>query len=134
MLKRYDIILAIISGLLLIPGFPPFDLYPVAWFAIVPLLYSLRGKNVRTSFFLGTLTGFIYFFGTIYWVFNSIYYYGNIPAAAGLLLMLALCLYLGLYLGVFPRSSVHFRRNQDSRLSLQSLFSGLRWSFCAHTH
>ncbi len=101
MLKRYDIILAIISGLLLIPGFPPFDLYPVAWIAIVPLLFSLRGKNVRTSFLLGTLTGFVFFLGTIYWVFNSIYYYGNIPAAAGLLLMLALCLYLGLYLGVF---------------------------------
>lgn len=99
--KGYAIFSAIVSGLLFIPTFPPFDLYPIAWVAIVPLLIALQDKDKKTSFLLGTITGFIYFLGTIYWVFNSIYYYGNIPAALGLLLTLSLSLYCGLYVGVF---------------------------------
>ncbi len=77
MVKKTDIALSLLSGILLVLGFPPFDFYPSAWIALIPLLMSLWEKKVKTSFFLGTLTGFVYFTGTIYWVFNSIYFYGR---------------------------------------------------------
>ena len=101
MVRKKDIVLALISGVLLIFGFPPFDLYPLAWGALVPLLISLWGKKVKASFFLGMITGFVYFAGTIYWVFNSIYFYSNVPAVLSILLLIALCLYLGAYVGIF---------------------------------
>ena len=101
MVRKKDIVLALISGVLLIFGFPPFDLYPLAWGALVPLLISLWGKKVKASFSLGMITGFVYFAGTIYWVFNSIYFYSNVPAVLSILLLIALCLYLGAYVGIF---------------------------------
>lgn len=82
-------------------AFPPLDFYSLAWVAIIPLLISLGGKELKASFFLGTLTGFVYFIGTIYWVFNSMYFYGGIPAVLSLLILIALCLYLGIYIGIF---------------------------------
>jgi apolipoprotein N-acyltransferase len=101
MARKKDIILALSSGVLLVLGFPPFDFYPVAWIALVPLLVSQWDKNARTAFLLGTLTGFVYFLGTIYWVFHSMYYYGNIPAVLSALLLVLLSFYLGIYVGVF---------------------------------
>ena len=89
------------SGILLVLSFPPLDFYPLAWIAIVPLLVSLHGKNPKTSFFLGMLTGSIYFIGTIYWVSHSMYVYGNLPAVLSLLVLILLCLYLALYTGIF---------------------------------
>ena len=89
------------SGILLVLAFPPLDFYPLAWIAIVPLLVSLQGKTPKRSFFLGMLTGSIYFLGTIYWVSHSMYVYGNLPAVLSLLALILLCLYLALYTGIF---------------------------------
>ncbi len=101
MVRRKDITLSLLSGVLLILSFPPFDFYPLAWIAIIPLLISLWEKGGKTAFFLGTLTGFVYFAGTVYWTFNSIYFYGNVTAAVSVLLVIALSLYLGVYIGIF---------------------------------
>ncbi len=100
-MKKKDIILALSSGILLVLGFPPTDLYPLTWIALVPLLIALYEKGVKTSFFLGMLTGFVFYSGTIYWVFHSMYFYGNIPAILSSLLLVLLCSYLGVYVGIF---------------------------------
>jgi apolipoprotein N-acyltransferase len=101
MIRKKDIVKSLISGIMLVFCFPPFDFYPLAWIALIPLLMSLWEKNIRESFVAGTLTGFVYFAGTTYWIFNSVYFYGNIPAVLSLLLVMALSLYLGLYVGIF---------------------------------
>jgi apolipoprotein N-acyltransferase len=101
MSKKTDILLSVISGLMLALSFPPFDFFPLAWIALVPLLSALWEKSPRTSFFLGTLTGFVYFLGTIYWVFHSMYFYGYIAAPLSALLLILLCLYLAVYAGIF---------------------------------
>ncbi|MEK7308200.1 MAG: apolipoprotein N-acyltransferase, partial [Nitrospirota bacterium] len=101
MIKKKDLALAVISGALLVFAFPPFDLYPLAWIALVPLLISIWGKELKASFILGLSAGFVCFIGTIYWIFNSIYYYSSVPAVLSILLVAALCLYLGSYVGIF---------------------------------
>lgn len=101
MVRRTDFILAVISGALLIFSFAPFDFSPLAWIAIALLLVSIQGKNLKTSFILGMLTGLVYFIGTVYWVSHSMYMYGNLPIVLTLFFMLLLCLYLSLYVGVF---------------------------------
>lgn len=100
-MRKKDIALALLSGILLILSFPPFDFYYLAWVALIPLLMALLEKSTRASFILGTTTGFIYFTGTVYWVFNSMYFFGNIPAFVSFLLMIGLCLYMGIYIGIF---------------------------------
>ena len=101
MIKKTDIILSIISGIMLVLAFPPFDLYLFAWIALVPLLIALWDKNARVSFLVGVITGLVYFLGTIYWVFHSMYFYGYIAAPLSALILLLLCLYLALYTGLF---------------------------------
>ncbi len=101
MVKKTDILTASASGVLLITGFPPFDYSLITWFALVPLLIAVWNKNAKTALFLGTLTGLVYFLGTIYWVSHSMYVYGNLPAVTSFLILMLLCLYLALYVGVF---------------------------------
>jgi apolipoprotein N-acyltransferase len=101
MLRKSDIIMALSSGILLALGFPPLDLYPLAWISIVPLLISLIDKDAKSSFLLGMLAGVTYFLGTIYWVSHSMYVYGNLPLLATFPILILFCLYLSLYIGLF---------------------------------
>lgn len=95
------------SGLLLVPAFPPLNAYPVAFIALVPLLVSLRGKRPKAAFYLGMASGFIYFLGTVYWVSHSMHVYGYVPVLATLCAVTLLCFYLALYVGVFSFLFAH---------------------------
>jgi len=99
--EKTDMLLASASGVLLVLGFPLFNVYPIVWVALVPLLFALRQKNSRTSFSLGLLTGFFYFLGTLFWVYHSMYYYGGVPLVFSILLLILLSLILSLYIGIF---------------------------------
>jgi apolipoprotein N-acyltransferase len=101
MAGNMNTVLAIISGILLMLGFPQFDLYPLAWVALVPLLIAAGRSSSRASFYLGLLTGMIYFTGTIYWVYHSMYYYGHLPFVLSILFLIILSLYLALYVAAF---------------------------------
>ena len=59
---------SILSGLLLIPCFPKYDLEFLAWFALVPLLLAIKNKGQKSSFCHCFLTGFIFFCGVTYWL------------------------------------------------------------------
>ena len=92
---------AALSGFLLILAFPTFDLYPLAWVALVPLLVSLWDKKPRAAFISGVITGIPYFFGTLYWIYHSITHYGSVPLPLSVGLVVLLSLYLSLYPGLF---------------------------------
>ena len=113
MAKKTDIILSLISGLLLVFAFPPFDFFPLAWMALVPLFLAVGEKNAKTSFMLGTLTGFAFFLGTIYWVFHSMYFYGYIAAPLSALILILLCLYLAVYIGIFSVLFNYFSKSSS---------------------
>jgi len=101
MFKKSDFISALASGGLLVLAFPRFDFYLLAWIALVPLLIAVRGKDARAAFYLGLLTGFVYFGGTIYWMYHSMYYYGGVPLIISVLILVCLSLYLALYPALF---------------------------------
>jgi apolipoprotein N-acyltransferase len=92
---------AILSGVLLIFCFPTFNLFPLAWVALVPLIVSLWDKKPKEAFLAGMLMGVIYFFGTVYWIYHSISHYGGINIVISFFLVLLLSLYLSLYTGLF---------------------------------
>lgn len=92
---------ALISGSLLVLCFPTIDLFLIAWAALVPFLLSLYGKSPKQAFKAGMALGVPYFFGTLYWIYHSINYYGGIPFIGSIAIVFLLCLYLSLYTGIF---------------------------------
>lgn len=100
-MKKKDLLLSCLSGILLILSFPNFDLEFLAWFALVPLLYTIEGKRTYPSFKLGCLTGIVSFLGIIYWIVVAVHTYGNIPLIPSVFILLLLVAYLSLFIGAF---------------------------------
>ncbi|NIS72729.1 MAG: apolipoprotein N-acyltransferase [Proteobacteria bacterium] len=82
----------------LVPGFP-FGV--LAWIALVPLLLCLEEKSPLESFRLGWVTGFIAFTGMLYWVIVAMHRYGGIPIPVSAIILIALTLYLSLFVASF---------------------------------
>ncbi len=100
-MRKRDILLCLSSGALLILSFPHFDLEFLAWFALVPLFFSVASKGLRRSFELGFLTGVVAFLGMLYWIIVAVHTYGNVPLIPSGLILLLLVAYLSLYIGAF---------------------------------
>ena len=92
---------AFISGLLLVLCFPTIDLFLIAWIALVPFLLSLYDKGPKGAFKAGMALGVPYFFGTLYWIYHSINHYGGVSFISSIAIVILLCLYLSLYMGIF---------------------------------
>jgi len=99
--KLYDYLPAIVSGVLIVLAFPVFDLYPLAWVALIPLLLSLWKKTPAEALQTGFVFGIVYFFGTLYWIYHSIHFYGGVSFVASIAIVILLCCYLSMYTAVF---------------------------------
>ena len=131
-MKKRDILLGLISGILLILSFPNFDLEFLAWFALVPLFYSIEGKGSYHSFILGFLTGVISFLGILYWIIVAVHTYGNVPLIPSGFILLFLVAYLSLYhRRLLIHHSIHSDSLRTSNGALYLLFSGLLWNISA---
>ena len=95
--------LAVLSAVLLILAFPDFELWFLAWFALVPLFVAVeRCKNsLPQSFWLGVLNGFIFFTGTCWWLTHAPINYGGIPAPIAYFLLFPATLGAGFFVGMF---------------------------------
>ncbi|MGA9996018.1 MAG: apolipoprotein N-acyltransferase [Pyrinomonadaceae bacterium] len=90
--------LALLSALLLILSFPDFNLWPLAWVALVPLFLAVvRRPNIHTAFLLGWISGTLFFYGSSYWVTYSMIRYGHIPAPVSYVLLVPPTLIVGLF-------------------------------------
>lgn len=69
MATAIDLVLVVSSGLFLISAFPKFDLYLLAYAALVPLLISIRrARSLADAATCGFIGGFIFFGGALYWI------------------------------------------------------------------
>ncbi len=70
---------AALSALLLVFAFPDFDLWPLAWVALVPLLFAVaRRPRALQAFLLGWLTGTLFFYLSCCWLtYPMIHYAGR---------------------------------------------------------
>jgi apolipoprotein N-acyltransferase len=93
---------AIVSSILLIVSFPDFDLWPIAWLGLVPLLVVIaRRPAAWRAFILGWLFGGVFFYGSCHWLTYSMVHYGHIPAWISYLLLIPGAFTLGLFPGLF---------------------------------
>ena len=101
-LLRHPTACALLSGALLIASFPRLHFYWLAWVALAPLLAVIIQRRARWClFFLGWLTGAVFFAGSCAWIYDVMRLHGrlSVPVAAGVLLLFALV--LGVFVGLF---------------------------------
>ena len=111
--RTFAYLLASLSALLLTLPFPMAGPTPAwhviaAWFALVPLIIALLMRSRATGWrwiarnlSLGYLCGILWYGGTCYWVYQTMYLYGNLPRSVSIMLLVAFCFYLGLYHAFF---------------------------------
>jgi len=80
---------AIFSAILLVFAFPFFNLFPLAWVGLLPLLYALENRNLRQAFGTGYVFG-LHFSALLLYSIISITFYGYFLLIAYLALFYAL--------------------------------------------
>lgn len=89
---------ALLSGLLLVLAFPDFDLWPLAWFALMPLFYVVaRRPSGPQAFTAGWITGTLFFYASCYWLTYPMIHYAGLPAWIAYPLFLPAPLIAGLF-------------------------------------
>src|SRR5215510_5846423 len=90
------------TTLLLIFAFPNFELYLLAWIALVPLLVAIaRRPSPLRAFILGWATGSVFFYVTCYWLTYSMIHYGGVATFVAFLLLIPGPLVIGFFHGFF---------------------------------
>ena len=92
---------ALVSGMLLTASFPNFNLYTLAFVALVPLILSIQSMRSKHSFFAGFAAGFCHYMTLIYWIVPTVTIYGGLHPLLGVSTLALLCIYLSLYVGGF---------------------------------
>src|SRR5690349_15585036 len=82
--------LTFVSALLIVVSFPPWNLWPFIWIALIPWFTALKkAKTPREAVVQGFWLNFFMTLGGFYWVTYVLQEFGNIPwilAVIGLLL------------------------------------------------
>lgn len=100
--------LAVLSAFLLIFSFPDFNLWPLAWVGLVPLLITVaRVGRARQAFVLGWLAGALFFYGSCWWLTHSMIHYGGLPRPLAYGLLVPVVLVVGLFPATFALALAH---------------------------
>lgn len=139
-------IVAFFSGLAMSFTFAGRDLMFLAWFSLVPFIYLLSDCPRPISFRAGVVFGVPFFFGTQYWIYYSINHYGHLNIVLSILIILLLCLYESLYIGVFGMTLNYITRRSAIPLVLIApplwvclefargyVITGFPWSFLGYS-
>ncbi|MGW8179003.1 MAG: apolipoprotein N-acyltransferase [bacterium] len=144
--RTVPFLFALCSGLGIVLSFPRYDLFFVAWIALIPFFWAITTLGERDAFVSGLLFGFVFFFGTQYWIYHSINHYGHLSLSLSLLIVSLLCAYEALYMGMFAAlvNFVHSRSRIPLVFFVPALwacleyvrgivFTGFPWSYIAHS-
>jgi apolipoprotein N-acyltransferase len=144
--SKLSVLLPILSGILLVLCQPPVSLFPLAFVALIPLLYAMEKCSYRHPFIPGFITGIVAYVGLIYWVVVAMNSYGGIDIFTSTLILLLFVLYISLYIGCFTAaiSIIEKRMSVPIYLSAPIIWAlleylrgvaltGFPWSFLAHS-
>jgi apolipoprotein N-acyltransferase len=93
--------LSVLAGCLTFLAVATFDVWPLAWVALVPLLLALEEQTPGRAFLYGWLTGLCTNLGGFYWINGLLQRFGHMPAVAAVPLWWLLCAYQGLIVAFF---------------------------------
>jgi len=139
-------LLAAASGVLQVLIFPEPALYFLSWVALAPLIYAVlqcRNQDALLTmvedgkwfapatawqgFWLGYLSGVIWYLGSCYWVYHVMHVYGNLRPTTSLLLLLAYALYLAVYHGLFGLLLALIARRRNGYSLRALVFAPFAW-------
>jgi apolipoprotein N-acyltransferase len=90
------------SAILLATPFLTPALFPLTWFAFVPLFWAIdRAKNLRQAVFYGWLVGFIAHVVGFYWLVYTINVFGGFPYSISAVVFLVYAALQGIQIAVF---------------------------------
>jgi apolipoprotein N-acyltransferase len=122
--KIYGARFAILSGVLLWLSHPPVGLFPLAWFALAPLLVGvLQAKRLRQAFGRGYLFSLVFLGLTCHWIGLTIVDW--VGSAIGWLAWAALVPILSLYYGAWAGLTWWLSRPFPD--SVRLLIAGVMW-------
>lgn len=140
------ILLAVLTGILLVFSFPKFGVGLLAWIAFVPLLLALHGTDKpRNAALWGFLTGIVFHIGLLYWISQVIVMYGYLPLYIGISAMVLLSCVLSIYFSIFSAALVFLRNRGFSEIVTapllwtclefikSHLFTGFPWENLAYS-
>jgi apolipoprotein N-acyltransferase len=94
--------LALLSGILFAGAFPNLAIGWLMFVALLPLFVALaQARGAREALLLGWLSQFTAWLLMVPWVVRVMSHYGGLPYATGVVIFIAMCLYLGLYGALF---------------------------------
>ncbi|MEX2661263.1 MAG: hypothetical protein WD227_05005, partial [Vicinamibacterales bacterium] len=79
-------------------SFPKHGHPAFGWIALTPLIIATwRATSLRQAFFLGLLSGAVYFWGTLYWLVETMTTFGGLSVPVAFVAALLLVAYLSLF-------------------------------------
>ncbi len=145
-MTRREILLSAAAGALLALSFSTLPFGFLAWFALIPLLLAMHDRTPKQSFWLGGIAGIVFFGGTVYWVTNSVHFYGHVPLVPASLITLLLCAYCAIYPALFAAILARLRTDRPGlaviaaplvwtalELSRTYVFSGFPWALLGYS-
>lgn len=96
-------LLAILSAILLTLAFPDFELWFLAYIALIPLFFAIEREkeSFAKSFITGWIFGITFFTATCWWLTFAPITYGGVPAPLAYLLLLGATSVVGLFSALF---------------------------------
>lgn len=137
--RAWPWLLALISGVLQVLIFPSPSLAFLSWIAVTPLIIAIlraaaksssnnyHAPKLLRSFALGYLCGVVWYGGSCYWIYHVMHSYGGLERVVAVLILLAFCLYLGLYHGLFGLLLALGARGREPHVGRALLLAPFFW-------
>jgi apolipoprotein N-acyltransferase len=101
MIAARRLLLSAGAGTLLFLSCANFDIWPLAWVGIVPLLFVVLDEECDRPFLWGWVCGLLANGGGFYWIMGLLQRFGHMPVVAALPLYLLLVAYQAITFGLF---------------------------------
>ncbi|PJB34323.1 MAG: apolipoprotein N-acyltransferase [Deltaproteobacteria bacterium CG_4_9_14_3_um_filter_63_12] len=85
-----------VSGVLVFTSFPTYDIWPFAYFALVPLYFALEGRTKSQAFAWGAWMGTVTNVGGFHWISGLLEDFAHMSATLAMTLCIVLCFVQGL--------------------------------------
>jgi apolipoprotein N-acyltransferase len=100
-------IAVLLSSLLLFLASPgDFSFSPLAWIALIPLLWAIKESSFKRAALLGLVCGLLYYLPLLHWIITVLSTYGQVPLPLAILALILLALYMSCYLALFTGLTV----------------------------
>lgn len=123
--------LCALAGTLLFLACADFDVWPLCWLGLVPLLWVLLDEDgqprTQRPFLYGMVTGLVANGGGFYWIVGLLMRFGHMPFLAALPLFLLLVAYQAITFGLFAALLCRLRSQLDVKVTF---LAPLCWVAC----